>query len=165
MRLLALLALAVAVALGVAAPVGRGFGAHLPWASGGLDAAKAEAARLNKPMLLVIHKTWCSACTALKPRFAASAEITALAPAFVMVEVEDDEEPKGAAYTPDGGYIPRVLFFSPAHTLLPVTTGQEKYKHYYHDPAAIAANMRSVLSSMGAPAPPTPEAPPADADL
>ena len=31
---------------------------------------------------------------------------------WMFILLQDDEEPSGDIYTPDGGYIPRILFFS-----------------------------------------------------
>ena len=79
---------------------GRGFGDAISWYSfdDGLRAAEAQA----MPALVVIHKSWCGACRSLGPAFAASAEITALASEFIMINVRDDEEPRDASWHPDG---------------------------------------------------------------
>jgi protein-disulfide reductase (glutathione) len=52
----------------------------------------------------------CLLSSALKSQVSASKEIEDLSSHFVMVNAEDNEEPKDKQYSPDGGYIPRILF-------------------------------------------------------
>jgi protein-disulfide reductase (glutathione) len=94
----------------------NGMGSSINWVAWG--DAKAVAAEQNKPIMLVIHKSWCGACKQLKPKFAASTDIAELSNNFVMVNTLDDDEPAEAAFKPDGGYIPRVLFLNPAGEVL-----------------------------------------------
>ncbi|VDN22702.1 unnamed protein product [Gongylonema pulchrum] len=80
----------------------------IPW-----EEAFSKAKSLNKPIFLLIHKTWCGACQALKGEFKNSNrrdELVKLSKKFVMVNTEDDEEPESEKYAPDGGYIPRIFF-------------------------------------------------------
>jgi protein-disulfide reductase (glutathione) len=124
----------------------NGLGDHIEWLplEDGLELAKKE----NKPLMLIIHKSWCGACKAMKPKFVESDEIAALSKKFVMVNTMDDDEPEGEIYQPDGGYIPRLLFFDPSGDLLKDIineSGNPKYKYYYSDADAITRSMKTVL--------------------
>ncbi|XP_072032023.1 thioredoxin domain-containing protein 12-like [Amphiura filiformis] len=129
---------------------GKGFGDHIDWVK--LDDAYGIAKESNKPIMLIIHKTWCGACKALKPKFAESKEIERLSKEFVMVNVEDDEEPSDSKFTPDGGYIPRILFLDAdgnVNNAITNSRGNPKYKYYYPDPTGIIASMKSVVQPAG----------------
>jgi protein-disulfide reductase (glutathione) len=147
------LALAVALAAGAGGGLGRGWGNHLPWAAS-LDDGWKQAKEQGKPLVVVVHKTWCGACKALKPRFADSEEIKAAAEGVVLVNLQDEEEPTGAAaakYAPNGAaYIPRILFFGPGGDELPLTSANPNYAFYYSEPADIAANMRRAAALVSA---------------
>lgn len=66
----------------------RGFGDNINWLTweDGLAAAKKE----GKPIMLLLHKSWCGACQNLKPKFAASADIQRLSANFIMVNAENE---------------------------------------------------------------------------
>jgi protein-disulfide reductase (glutathione) len=100
------------VAVSASVDLARGWGSSIAWRSlpEGLVQAQAE----EKPLMLLVWKTWCGACKALRPKFEASPSILTESSNFVMVNVVDDEEPSDAKYKPGGaGYIPRVLFLRP----------------------------------------------------
>lgn len=65
---LALLAATSTVLVAADTELARGWGDGYPWQT--LDAAKAAAAADGKGVMVVIWKSWCGACKALKPRFA-----------------------------------------------------------------------------------------------
>ncbi len=88
----------------------NGFGEQIAWR--GLDEGLAEAAKLARPVMLVVHAKWCSQCKALKPKFA-EPELRTLSEKFVMVNVDQDEVPRALEFAPDGTYVPRVLFIDP----------------------------------------------------
>ena len=127
-----------------------GWGDQIEWRT--FDEAKVETAKGDKLVMLVIHKSWCGACKALKPQFAASEEIAKAAGGFIMVNTEDDEEPKqpdGNTYGPDGGYIPRIMFLNKdmeVVTGLYNEAGSDKYKYYYSSPTDIEAGMKRALA-------------------
>ncbi|XP_076463368.1 thioredoxin domain-containing protein 12-like [Babylonia areolata] len=124
----------------------RGWGDNINWIT--LDKAWEKSKDEGKPVMLVIHKTWCGACKAFKPRFAESKDIEKLSGQFLMVNVQDDEEPSDDLYRPDGGYIPRILFFDSQKKLLGDVynkNGNAKYKYYYSSPDGLVESMREVL--------------------
>lgn len=84
----------------------NGFGSAFAWIES-LDEAVNEAKEREAPLMLIIHKSWCGACKALKPKFASSEPLQQFSRHFVMVNLMDDQEPAGDEYRPDGGYIPR----------------------------------------------------------
>ena len=60
-----------------------------------------------------MNQTWVTEVAlfpALKPKFVTSEKIEKLSKKFVMVNTMDDDEPEDDKYSPDGKYVPRILF-------------------------------------------------------
>jgi protein-disulfide reductase (glutathione) len=147
MRLVyALLLLIACFALANAEGLARGFNDNIDWVSYSEGLAKSK--ELNKPLMLLLHKSWCGACKRLKGEFQGSTEIVELSKHFVMVNAEDDEEPHASSkFQIDGGYIPRIFFLTPEEKILDVTSGNPKYKYFFGNADAVVGAMKAALKS------------------
>ncbi|MEM6293000.1 MAG: thioredoxin family protein [Myxococcota bacterium] len=132
----------------------HGFGEEIPWEP--FDGALAHAKSAGMPVMLVVHASWCKRCKELKPMFADD-EIQKLAQGFVMVNVDQDKEPRSLQYAPDGEYIPRVVFLSPEGVEDLTLTNERRTKHrYFYTPSDdLAGMMRKALSRHERPRSPT----------
>lgn len=129
--------------------LGRGFGDHIDWKTYSEGLKEAQSSR--KPVMLIIHKSWCGACKALKPKFAESKEIEELSKKFVMINVEDEEEPQDTKFQIDGAYIPRIFMLDSAGRVqkdIYNKKGNPSYKYYYGSTPGIVDSMKETLEKM-----------------
>lgn len=128
----------------------RGWGDEIDWFNN-IDSAKAEAAKEEKPIFALIHKSWCGACKALKPQLSTSQQFIEKSKSFVMANFEDEEEPAGTDYQIDGGYIPRIYFLSQEGNVFTEiynkAGGNAQYKYYYSNPDAVLGSMDTALEA------------------
>jgi thiol:disulfide interchange protein len=127
----------------------NGFGdADITWHE--LEHGFAEAARLHLPIMLVVHTSWCSRCKALKSKFS-DRDVEDLATGFVMINVDQDAEPKVEDHGPDGNYIPRILFFDSSGKIDEslVNESRDRTRYFYMPNDDLAGTMRKALDLHG----------------
>jgi protein-disulfide reductase (glutathione) len=117
----------------------------------GLDEGLREAKQSGMPLMLVVHTDWCGNCQKLKPTFGGS-KVEQLSEQFVMVHVDQDAHPEVALYSPDGQYIPRVLFLDSDGNIDPQLqnpNGRDRFRYFYTPQDDLVASMREALDRHG----------------
>jgi protein-disulfide reductase (glutathione) len=122
----------------------HGYGDQIAWR--GLDEGLAEAKSLGRPVMLVVHAAWCPRCRELKPRFSDPALVDA-SERFIMVNLDQDDEPQALRYGPDGQYVPRVLFLDAQGKVDPALSNpsRSKYKYFYMPNDDLVGAMQRAL--------------------
>jgi len=122
----------------------HGYGDQIAWR--GLDEGLAEAAKLGRPLMLVVHASWCPRCRELKQRFFDPA-LAETSDRFVMVNLDQDHSPEALRHGPDGQYIPRIMFFDPQGRLDPELHNPRggKFKYFYTPHDDLVAMMQQAL--------------------
>lgn len=72
-----------------------------------LETGVQTAIATGKPIMLIIHATYCSACKALIPDIVKSKDAKTLGEEFVVIHSVDGSEPEADKIAPDGTYFPR----------------------------------------------------------
>jgi thiol-disulfide isomerase/thioredoxin len=116
----------------------------------GLAASKKE----NKPVCLVFYTEWCPHCTRYSQIFH-DPKVVERSKNFVMIRLDRDKNREiSGKFTPDGEYIPRTYFLSPAGTLDPsIQARADQYKYFYSesDPASLLSGMARAMEKLKAP--------------
>ncbi len=109
------------------------------------------AKKANKPVCLIFYTEWCPHCTNYSKIFH-DAKVVERAKQFVMIRIDADKNPAvSKKYAPDGQYIPRTFFLSPAGTLDPSiheARDRDRYVYNEHEPAAVLAGMSQALQKL-----------------
>ncbi|MCA9661089.1 MAG: thioredoxin family protein [Myxococcales bacterium] len=126
----------------------NGFGSEIAWR--GFEEGLREAADGGKAMMLVVHASWCPKCKDLKKSFFDPGLVDA-SRGLVMVNVDQDEEPRSMIYSPDGTYVPRVLFVGPdGEVVQELKNGQRSRFHYFYTPGDdLVGMMKQAVARYG----------------
>ena len=171
-RLMAMMLLLLVLVQQTKADASKGFNSQIDWIQGGLEAvrfvcfkqglvtdhqiqAKEKAKEQGKPIVALVHKTWCGACKALKKDFASGGEgvnrVIQASKNYVMVNLEDGESDGLKELEPEGaGYIPRVVFFDPEGKPRPEikSKANPQYAYFYPNAASLADMMEHSASTV-----------------
>jgi len=131
-----------------ATDMARGWGNRIQWHS--LQEGQKLSKEQGKPAMIVIHTSSCPACRKLKPRFASSPAIEQLSQHFVMINVQDNEDPGITELKPDGGYIPRIMFTdAKGQVIREINSGNQQWKYFYGDIESICDSMKRASKQFG----------------
>lgn len=131
-------------------------GAQIEWRDVG--AGIREATHTGKPLVMVFHAEWCKACRRYREVWK-DPGVVAGSRNFVMVLVDVDQRPQdNGAFSPDGTYIPRTIFYSAEGEVMKHVRGKDPdFPHTVDidDPTELRTLMERAAG--GATPAPTPE--------
>lgn len=150
----ALSAMGLAVAVLAAAPWPEA-GARQPkmaelWNGGAIDWKEVgpgiqESTRTGKTVVMLFHASWCASCKRYRQVWKDPA-VVAASRKLVMILVDVDSEPTAnGAFSPDGTYVPRTIFYSPEGDVMTDLRGKDpEYPHTINldDPAELRGLMQ-----------------------
>jgi len=123
-----------------------GWSTEIQWMS--YDDGLARATAEDKPMMVVIYTGWCTHCRNYRREVLADPRVIQESEQFVMVRVNQDDEPTVAhRLAPDGRYIPRTIFLGPDGTIAEVDAGRDRYRYFFneHDARELLRGMQTAL--------------------
>ncbi|KAF7686179.1 anterior gradient protein 2 homolog [Silurus meridionalis] len=120
----------------------RGWGDQLIWAQT-YEEALFLARSQNKPLIVILHLDECPHSQALKKAFAEDKEIQKIADDdFILLNLVYETTDKHLS--PDGQYVPRIIFVDPSMTVRADITGRYSNRMYAYEPN----DMKLLLNNM-----------------
>ncbi|XP_074051137.1 anterior gradient protein 3 [Macrotis lagotis] len=124
----------------------RGWGDDITWVQT-YEEGLFQAKKSNKPLMVIHHLEDCQYCQALKKVFAKSDEIQEMAQtSFIMLNLMHETTDKNLS--PDGQYVPRIMFVDPSLTVRADITGRYSNRLYTYEPQdlpVLIENMKKAL--------------------
>uniref|UniRef100_A0A8D1WCG4 Anterior gradient 2, protein disulphide isomerase family member n=1 Tax=Sus scrofa TaxID=9823 RepID=A0A8D1WCG4_PIG len=122
----------------------RGWGDQLIWTQT-YEEALYKSKTSNKPLMIIHHLDECPHSQALKKAFAENKEIQKLAEQFVLLNLVYETTDKHLS--PDGQYVPRILFVDPSLTVRADITGRYSNRLYAYEPSDTALRKCCLLGT------------------
>lgn len=120
-------------------------GAEIAWRDIGPGIRESTAS--GKPVVMVFHAEWCTACRRYRQVWKDPGVVSASRD-FVMILVDVDRDPKAnGAFSPDGTYVPRTIFYNSEGDVMRDVRGQDpEYPHTVDidDPAELRGLMQKA---------------------
>lgn len=123
-------------------------GAEIAWRD--VKSGIYEASKTGKIAIMVFHAPWCAACKKYRAVFK-DPGVVAASKNFVMILIDADaDKMANGAFSPDGTYVPRTIFYSGQGDVLTAFVGKDpKFPHTIdiNDPSELRALMQRAGGS------------------
>ncbi|XP_078520878.1 anterior gradient protein 2 homolog isoform X1 [Lissotriton helveticus] len=122
----------------------RGWGDNLYWTQT-YEEALYRSQTSQKPLMVIHHLEDCKHSQALKKVFVESQEAQKLAEDFILINLTYETTDKNLS--PDGQYVPRIMFIDPSLTVRADITGPYSNRQFAYEPKdlpLLISNMRKA---------------------